>query len=270
LFERSCDIGLLRLTPDTITQMFGFRPTKRLGGTLQTLLEQVEHGHHVFRACAKSAVLRMYETYATFLRLEVLSNHLTDFGLRKSLEHLDAVRQTLAAVTDRFAAVEAVALNVQIDFPSFQRLALPVPAGHTRVPGIKIHDTRLIRLMEVLLHRSSQIHGWRTSQIHQALLTTFGIAATRYTLTQLRYDLRKMKAHGLVQRDGTRYAYRLIDKGNKVALLFVLFHKRVCGPLANSLFNRPPEPTSAPATKIEAAYRKADRSIEHILQLWAA
>jgi hypothetical protein len=124
--------------------------------------------------------------------------------------------------------------------------------------------------MEVLLHSSSQIHGWRTSQIHQALLTTFGIAATRYTLTQLRYDLRKMKAHGLIQRDGTRYAYRLTDKGNKVALLFVLFHKRVCGPLANSLFNRPPEPTSAPATKIEAAYRKADRSIEHILQLLAA
>jgi hypothetical protein len=270
LFERSCDIGLLRLTPDKITQIFGFRLTKRLGGKLQTLLEQVEHGHHVFRACAKSAVLRMYEKYATFLRLEVLSNHLTDFGLRKSLEHLDAVRQTLAAVTDRFAAFEAVALNVQIDFPVFQRLALPVPAGHTRVPGIKIHDTRLIRLMEVLLHSRSQIHGWRTAHLHHALLTTFDIAATRYTLTQLRYDLRKMKAHGLIERDGPRYAYRLTDKGNKVALLFVLFHKRVCGPLANSLFNRSPETTYAPATKIEAAYRTADRSIEHILQLLAA
>jgi hypothetical protein len=57
-FERSCDIGLLRLTPDTITQIF---------------------------------------------------------GLRTSLEHLAAVRQTLAAVTDRFAAFEAVALDVQID-----------------------------------------------------------------------------------------------------------------------------------------------------------
>jgi len=89
-------------------------------------------------------------------------------------------------------------------------------------------------------------------------------------LTQLRDDLRKMKAHGLLARDGTRYAYHLTDKGNKVALLFVLFHKRVCGPLANSLFNRPPDRASAPATKIEAAYRKADRSIEHILQLLAA
>jgi hypothetical protein len=82
--------------------------------------------------------------------------------------------------------------------------------------------------------------------------------------------MEQMKAHGLIERDGTRDAYHLTDKGNKVALLFVLFHTRVCGPLANSLFNRPPEPTTPPATKIEAAYRKADRSIEHILELLAA
>jgi hypothetical protein len=55
-----------------------------------------------------------------------------------------------------------------------------------------------------------------------------------------------------------------------VALLFVLFHQRVCGPLAHSLFNRRPESTFQPATKIEAAYRKADQSIQALLQLLAA
>jgi hypothetical protein len=271
LFERSCDIGLLRLLPDKITQIFGFRINKRLRGKLQSVLEKVEHGHHVFRACGKSAVLRMYEKFATFLRLEALSNNLRDFGLRKSLDSLDAVRQTLAAVTERFASFEAEALNVHVDFPLFQQLALPVPAGRVKVPGIKIQDTRMIRLMEVLLHSGTKIGGWRTAEIHQAILTNFGLRPATYTLTQLRYDIRKMKAHGLVERHGKRYAYRLTDQGNKVALMFVLFHKRVCGPLANSLFQRPPQPTAPPAaTKIEAAYRKADHSIQQILQLLAA
>ena len=45
-----------------------------------------------------------------------------------------------------------------------------------------------------------------------------------------------MKAHGLLERGGCRYAYRLTPKGTRIALLFVLFHKRVCGPLAISLF----------------------------------
>src|SRR5712692_3084843 len=265
LFERSCDIGLLRLTPDKVTQIFGFRLTKRLRGKLQTLLEQVEHGHHVFRACAKSAVLRMYEKGSTFLRLEVLSNRLTDFGLRKSLDNLDAVRQTLAAVTDRFATFEATALNVHIDFPLFQRLALPIVTGHSKVPGIKIHDTRMVRLMEALLHSGTLVHGWRTAQLQGAILAAFALTPSTYTLTQVRYDLRKMKAHSLIERDGSRYAYRLTDNGRKVALLFVLLHQRVCGPLAHSLFNHPPDPEFPPTTPLETAYRKADTSIQQIL-----
>jgi hypothetical protein len=270
LFERSCDIGLLRMLPDKITQIFGFRVNKKLRGKLQNVLENIEHGHHVFRACGKNAVLRMYEKFTTFLRLEALSNNLKDFGLKKSLDNLEAVRHRLAGVTDRFAAFEAEALNVHVDFPLFQRMALPITSGRTRVPGIKIHDTRLIRLMEVLLHSGTKIGGWRTTQIHEAILATFGLKAKNYTLTQLRYDLRKLKAHGLLERQGNRYAYQLTPKGNKAALLFVLFHKRVCGPLANSLFNSPPRPQPKPATKIEAAYRKADQSLQHILQLLAA
>ena len=74
----------------------------------------------------------MYEKFSTFLRLEALSNNLRDFGLSKSLENLDAVRQTLAAVTDRLAAFEAEALNVHVDFPLFQRLALPIRPGRPR------------------------------------------------------------------------------------------------------------------------------------------
>ena len=270
LFERSCDLGLLRLTPDRITQIFGFRLTKRLRGKLQTRVEQIAHGHHVFRACAKSAVLRMYEKRSTFLRLEVLSNRLTDFGLRKSLDHLDAVRQTLAGVTDRFAAFEATALNVHIDFPLLQRLALPIVTGHSKIPGIKIHDTRMVRLMEALLHSGTLVHGWRIAQLQQAILAAYALAPSTYSLTQVRYDVRKIKAHGLLERDGARYAYRLTDKGRKVALLFVLFHQRVCGPLANSLFNRPPVSTEPPATPLETAYRHADRSIQQVLDLLAA
>jgi hypothetical protein len=212
----------------------------------------------------------MYEKLTTFLRLEALSNNLKDFGLKKPLDNLEAVREKPAAVTDRFAAFEAEALNVHVDFPLFQRMALPITSGLTRVPGIQVHDTRMIRLMEVLLHSGTKLGGWRTTQIHQAILSAFGLTAKSYTLTQLRYDIRKMKAHGLVERDGKRYAYRLTSKGNKAALMFVLFHKRVCGPLANSLFNSPPRPQPKPATKLEAAYRKADQSIQQILQLLAA
>jgi len=270
IFERSCELGLWRLCADKISEIFGTRVSKRLKGKLATTLEQIEHGHHIFRAYWKHAFIKQYEKFATFLRNEICSNNLADFGLKKGLEHLAAVREKFLAITERFATFQAQCLNAQVDFPLLQRLALPISVGSAKYPGIKIHDTRMIRLMQVLLHASTTIGGRRAQQLHQALVMSFGLSAKRYGLSQLRYDLRKMRAHALLERDGTRYAYRLTHKGVKVALLFVLFHQRLCGPLANSLFHHRPDANFQPDSKLETAVHKADVSIRNVIQLLEA
>lgn len=270
LFERGCEIGLWRLSAHKIAEIFGIRLTKLLRGKLNTTLQQIEHGHHVFRAYWKNSFVKQYEKFSTFLRNEVCSNNLTDFGLRKGLDHLLEARKVFLAVTDRFASHQAQWLNVHVDFPLLQRIALPIQVGTARVPGIKIHHTRIIRLMEVLLHSSSAVGGWSARQIHQAVLDTFQLSPERYGLNQLRYDLRKMKAHGLLERDGRRYAYRLSTKGIQVALLFLFFHKRLCGPLANSRFHHRPNHGHRPNSKLETAYHKADKAIQQIVDLLQA
>src|SRR4029450_2153097 len=136
------------------------------------------------------------------------------------------------------------------------------------IPGVQIHDTRMVRLMEVLLHSGKQMSGWRPAQIHQLIVTTHSLK--HFTLTQLRYDLRKLKAHGLLERQGRRYLDRVTAKGVELALVVVLCHKRVCGPLAHSLFNRKPDPTLPVNSKLETAYRRADDSIQKIVDLLAA
>lgn len=80
--------------------------------------------------------------------------------------------------------------------------------------------------MEVLLHSSTVASSWTTRQIDKAILTTFG----------------------------------------KVALLFICFHKQLCGPLANSLFHDRPAALGS-NSKLEAAFHKADHSIQNIIQL---
>src|SRR4029077_19875163 len=212
---------------------------------------------------------------STFLRNELVSNNLADFRLKKGLDHLDAVRERFQTITARFAGFQAQWLNVHVDFPLLQRLALPITIGAVRYPGIKIHNPRVIRLLEVLLHGGSHVGGGTAKQIHHAVLTTSHLSDSAYGLNQLRYDLRKLKGHGLLQRDGSRYAYRLTPKGGQVALLFLFFHKRLCGPtlrgfqaalfflfftnrlcapLATSRFHHRPDPHHQPASKLEAAY----------------
>jgi len=270
LFERSCELGLWRLTAHKIAEVFGTRLQRHHRGKLSTVIDQIEHGHHVFRAYFRNAVLRQYEKFSMYLRNELCSNNLYDFGLKKGLDHLDEVRHKFKSIISRFAGFQAQWLNVHTDFPLLQRIALPITVGAVRYPGIKIQDTRIIRLLEVLLHASTQISGWTTREIHEAVLTTFGLSADAYGLNQLRYDLRKLKGHALVERDGTRYAYLLTRKGVQVALLLLFFHKRLCGPLANSSFHHRPNPQHRPDSRLERAYHRADKAIEKIVDLLAA
>jgi hypothetical protein len=270
LFERSCELGLFELTAEKVSQIFGQRLTRRLKGKLHTTLERIDHGHHVLRAYFKHAFVKQYEKFQTFLRIELCSNDLKDFFLKKGIQHLAALRTHFLPIINRFASFEAQALQVHVDFPLFQRLALPVASGHTKIPGIKIHDTRLIRLMEVLIHSGASISSWRIHPLYQTLLKTFRLPPHTYTLTQLRYDLRKMRAHGLIQRDPQHYCYRLTEKGIKISLLFLLFHKRVCGPMANSLFQFRPSLNGHPKSKLEAAFHKTDQAIQNTIDLLAA
>jgi hypothetical protein len=270
LFERSCELGLWRLGADKIAAIFARRISRRMNGKLATVIDRVEHGHHVFRAHFKNAFLKQYEKFLTFLRNELTSNNLADFGLRKGLDHLDAVRATFQAITDRFAGYQAEWLNVHVDFPLLQRLARPITVGAVRYPGLKIHEPRIIRLFEVLLHGGPQIGGWTARQIHHAVLATFELSEKTYGLNQLRYDLRKLKGHALIERDGSRYAYRLTQKGIQVALLFLFFHKRLCGPIANSRFHHQPDKQHRPDSRLEAAYHRADTAIQRVVDLLAA
>jgi hypothetical protein len=270
LFERSCELGLWRLTADKMAAIFGTRLSRRHRGKLATVIDQIAHGHHVYRAYFRNAFLKQYEKFSTFLRNELCSNNLKDFGLLKGLDHLDAVRHTFQTITSRFAGFQAQWLNVHVDFPLLQRIALPITIGAVRYPGIKIHETRIIRLLEVLMHGATHVGGWTAKQVHHAVLTTFNLSERTYGLNQLRYDLRKLKGHGLIERDGSRYAYRLTSKGVQVALLFLFFHKRLCGPLANSRFHHRPDSQHRPQSRLEAAYHRADKAIENVVQLLVA
>jgi hypothetical protein len=135
LFERGCEFGLWRLTADKIAEIFGTRLNRTMHGKLATVIDRIEHGHHVFRAYFKHAFLKQYEKFATFLRNELVSNNLADFHLKKGLDHLDAVRERFQTITGRFAGFQAQWLNPGLRRGRQRRLpaaAAPRPSDHDR------------------------------------------------------------------------------------------------------------------------------------------
>jgi hypothetical protein len=69
-----------------------------------------------------------------------------------------------------------------------QQLALPITIGSVHYPGVKIHDARIIRLLEVLLHDGNTVGGWTAEQIHSAILTTVQLSAKVARQTSFHFD----------------------------------------------------------------------------------
>ena len=270
IFERSCDLGLARITSQRIANIFGWRVTKRTKGKHQVVLDQMDHGHHVLRAYSKNAFVKQYEKDNTFLRIETCSNNLKDFRQKKALAHLPEVAEKLQAVNDRFADAQAENLNVEMDEPLLEKLAQPCRLKTQRMAGIRLEHDRIIRLLEVLMHGCAHLGGQTAAKIYQAVLEAHHLTPDQYTRNQLAYDLRKLKAHGLIERPGNRYVYVLSDYGRKAAAVLVIVRNRILRPIAGSIFIRSPKPFLKPSSKLQAQYRRTTESFNDLIALLKA
>lgn len=271
IFERSCELSLYSFTADRIGQIFGHRTTRYLKGKLQTVLERIPHGRHVFRAYWKNSFLKQYEKWRTYLRLEMVSNNLPDLNLRKGLDNLEEIREVSQGILDRFAANQARNFNVHGQDDLLARLAKRVRLGKSKIAGIRIDQVRMMRLLEVLLRRGAgSLGGWTAKELQKAILDAFELKPGQYPLSAIRYDLRKLRAHHLIQRIPHTQRYRLTTKGQKTAILTTLLRNRVYKPLAASAFVHRPASEPMPDSRIEAAYRKVDLAFEELMQAIAA
>jgi hypothetical protein len=272
IFQRSCELGLYLLTADRIAVLFGQqRLLKTVSGKWQNVLERLDHGQQVFRTYYKNSFLKQYEKAATFLRQEIVCNNLKDFGLKKTLPHWEPVRERFQQITDRFAQTQAEHLNVHGQFDVLARLAKPLIQGKTKVAGIKLENTRLMRLLEPLMQGAGgHFRKWTTARLHLAVLDAYHLKPKDYTLTQLRYDVRKLRLHGLIERVPKSYACRFTPKGTKLSILLVQLRKRIYGPLGFGLFRSRPHPEFIPDSRFEKAYLKVEKAMDDAIALMAA
>ncbi len=67
-----------------------------------------------------------------------------------------------------------------------------------------------------------------------------GLLGTDYTASQMTYDLRRLRLHGLIQRVPHTHTYTLTPEGLRVAVFYTKLHRRLLGPLLEA--DMPPAP----------------------------
>ena len=202
LFRRAVELGLLLGGADRTTHLVGRRITARYGGKLQTVLDRRNAGHPVLRSYYQSSFVTQDEKAETLLRTETCINDPYHLNVGRRLENLPKLVERMAGTNQRFLDAQAELLACTVDQGDLARLAQPIQIGKRRVPGLRLQDDRVLRLLDVLLHPGSFVADWTSRDVLARLLDRHRLAETDYRLTQLRYDLGKLRAHGFVERIG--------------------------------------------------------------------
>jgi hypothetical protein len=162
LFRRATEIGVALGGASQTRQIFGRRIFRRYQGKLETILEHRDAGHPVIRAYYQTSYVKQYEKGDRLLRTETCLNDPYHLGVGRLLENLPALKENLAATTDRYLAQQAELLDSTVDTGVLATLARPTVVGSRRIPGIKRHDDRVIRALDALLYAGGLLGNWTT------------------------------------------------------------------------------------------------------------
>lgn len=264
LFRRAVELGVMLGGADRTTYLFGRRVTRRYRGRLETVLEHQETGHPTLRAYYQTSFVKQYEKSDRLLRTETCLNDTHHLALGRRLENLPQLRERMAATNARYLEAQAELLASTVDTGQLAALAQPTVVGKRRVPGLKLHDDRVIRLLETLLHPSGFVADWTTRDLYTRLLARHRLTEADYRLGQLRYDLAKLRAKGLAERLGTSRRYRLTTLGLKLGVLLVKLRTRLLGPLGSLATEPAAHRSPRHPGDVEAAFRQVDAALDHL------
>jgi hypothetical protein len=268
LFQRACELGVLVGGAERTSHMFGRRLSRHYQGNLQTVLIQREAGHPVMRWYYQSSFAKQYtrgdQHSDRILRTETCCNDTYHFGVRRRLENLPRLHDKLQATNDRCLELQAELLASPIDTGQLAELAKPTLVGLRRIPGLKLHDDRVIRLLETLLNPAGFLGEWTTRELHARILARHQLGDADYRLSQLRYDLSKLRAKGLVERLGTSRRYRLTRLGLKLGVLLVKLRNRLLGPLATIATTSYASRSFPSRNSVEIAFHQVDIALDHL------
>jgi hypothetical protein len=209
----------------------------------------------------KHTTIKQYHKEGRALRTETTINNPDDFGIRKRLTNLPALREIGISANRRLLGVQRLSHNPIRAAEAFTALHDPIitDTGH-RIAGLRLGDRRAHALLQALLMFRLLPNGFVNRDLRRLLAQLLGT----HTISagQMSYDLRRLRAHGLITRVPRSHRYRLTDTGLHHAMLLSHIHTRLLlRGLADLTDPDPPEPSI-----LRAAARNYHQALDQLTQ----
>jgi hypothetical protein len=217
----------------------------------------------------KNAKIKQYHKEGRALRTETTINDTRDFGLSKRLTNLPALRQIGFTANRRLLGVQRLSHDPIHGARALTDLTAPIitDAG-TRIPGLRFGDTRVHTLLQALLVHRLLPHGFTNRDLRTLIAPLLGTTTEHITAGKMTYDLRRLRAHGLIARIPHTRRYQVTDTGLSHALLLTHAHDHLLRAGLAQLTD-PDPPASNQLRAADRAYQAAFDDLAHYAHLAA-
>jgi hypothetical protein len=206
----------------------------------------------------KHTAIKQYHKHGKALRTETTINNTRDFGIGKRLTNLPALREVGFSANRRLLSVQRLSHNPIHAEQAFTAVHDPIITDTgQRIAGIRLGDRRAHALLQALLVFRLLPNGFLNRDLRDLLAGLLGKTPDQLSAGQVSYDLRRLRAHGLITRIPGTHRYRITDTGGHHAMLLTHLHTRLLQPGLAQLTD-PDPPTPNPL-------RTAARNYQHAL-----
>ena len=227
MIRDNLDIG----RPDQIGLVFdrriftrGPRPTPGRFGT-RVITDGVTPSLHVDY---KNAKIKQYHKLGRALRTETTINDTWDFRIGKRLTNLPALAGIGFTANRRLLDVQRLSHDPADGAAALAQVTDPVITDTgARVAGLRLTDSRAQALLAILCVFRLLPHGFTNADLRHHLAPMLGKIPEQMTSGQITYDLRRLRAHGLIERIPHTFRYRITGTGTRSALFLTRVHHRL-------------------------------------------
>ena len=215
----------------------------------------------------KHTRIKQYHKQGRALRTETTINDTRDFGIGKRLTNLPALREIGSTANRRLLRVQSISHDPITGADALHTINAPITtAAGTRIPGLRLGQQRSHALLAALPLFGLQPNGFANKDLRTLTAELRAIPAEQVTAGQMTYDLRRLRARGLIARIPHTHRYTITEHGLHTAMFLSAVHDRF---LPTGLAHLADHATSPPLRAASRKYQEALQTLTHTTGLAA-
>jgi hypothetical protein len=183
----------------------------------------------------KHSRVKQYLKDGRALRIEAVINKPADLDVAARLHNLPELIAKARGINQRLLMIERAGQSCAIGSALFERIHQPYNREGQRTGALRFGDTRAIALAGALCHVLQAVTGFTNRGLRGLVAGHLG---QDYSQSQMSYDLRRLRLHGLIERLPRSNTYVLTAEGIRVAVFYTKLQNRLLRPLLDA--DKPP------------------------------